>query len=164
MCTNSCGDGGTITRMCCAPILTKSNFFQTSFNFVSLSVGADGMNDSPFYLSNVLVRDVILFTAVDLDLDKSQSKIRYDSAYKNVYNHHTSTVADFVSVVTKYFRLVITRSDKTGSILLKLFRSASQDKVVVFVDGEANVSVLHITDLVKELLIEKKGDGKSEEM
>ena len=59
------------------------------------------MNDSPFYLSNVLVRDAILFTAVDLDLDKSQSKIRYDSAHSNVYNHHTSTVADSVSVITK---------------------------------------------------------------
>ena len=151
-----------MTRVLLAVMVAQSQECAVPHFF--LSVGADGMNDSPFYLSNVLVRDVILFTAVNLDLDESQSKIRCDSAHNNVYNHHTSTVADSVSVVTEYFRLVITRGDKTGSIFLKLFRSASQDKVVIFVDGEANVSVLHITDLIEELLIEEMGDGKSEEM
>ena len=41
-----------------------------------------------------------------------------------------------------------------------MFRIALQDEVVIFVDGKANISVLHVTDLVKELLIERKGAGK----
>jgi hypothetical protein len=90
-----------------------------------------------------------------LHFDKAQAKIRCDSAYGDVHDHHASAVAHCVSVVPILRSELVPRCVYAHA-LDELCWSTLELEVIVFVDAQADVAILHVTNLVEKLQRENK--------